>query len=400
MRGVAVAGMAWFLSAAAPAAAQTVDFSAAVGGSARVFPEAPLFAGQRSSRVSPSLTFAPKLEIATVDGAWRLVAEGFMRLDADDHNRTHADVRELGVRWVGDRVSAFAGAGQVFWGVTEVRHLVDVVNQVDAVEDLDGEDKLGQPMVGVTLESGLGVLDVYYLPWFRDRPFPAADARLRGPVPLEDEPLYASGAGGWHPGFAARASRSVASVDVGLSAFRGTSREARYVPGTNARGEPVLRPAYDVIDQVGLDAQWTGPSTLLKLEALTRGGYQERIWALTGGVERTLYGLLGGSSDLGIIAEVMLDSRGEDAPPTIFEHDVFVGGRWALNDAQDTSVLGGSSLDWRTGEVLLLLEAERRVGSSWSLEARGRWFANTSPRSFAHALRNDGHLSISLTRYF
>ncbi len=99
-----------------------------------------------------------------------------------------------------------------------------------------------------------------------------------------------------------------------------------------------------MIDQVGLDAQWTGPSTLLKL--------------------------------------------------------VFVGGRWALNDAQDTSVLGGSSLDWRTGEVLLLLEAERRVGSCWSLEARGRWFANTSPRSFAHALRNDGHLSISLTRYF
>ena len=41
------------------------------------------------------------------------------------------------------------GAAKVFWGTAESRHLVDIINQTDAVEDIDEEDKLGQPMVKV-----------------------------------------------------------------------------------------------------------------------------------------------------------------------------------------------------------------------------------------------------------
>ena len=35
------------------------------------------------------------------------------------------------------------GLGKVFWGVTEFNHLVDVINQTDLVEGIDGEAKLG-----------------------------------------------------------------------------------------------------------------------------------------------------------------------------------------------------------------------------------------------------------------
>ncbi|MDD7885073.1 hypothetical protein [Flavivirga sp. 57AJ16] len=31
--------------------------------------------------------------------------------------------------------------------MTESNHLVDIINQTDAVETFDGEEKLGQPMV-------------------------------------------------------------------------------------------------------------------------------------------------------------------------------------------------------------------------------------------------------------
>jgi hypothetical protein len=384
----------------AAASAQTVSVRAEAGGATRVFPGAPLFGGQTSSRLSPSVVFAPEVVVESDGGKWSLVAEGFLRLDAHDGNRSHVDARELGLEYLGDSFTAFVGVGQVFWGVTEVRHLVDVINQVDAVEDLDGEDKLGQPMMTVTLEGDWGALDLYYLPYFRERTFPDDDARLRGPLPIEGEGVYASGQGRWHPGFAGRAFRTFGAVDLGVSAFRGTSREPRFAVSTNEQGHTVLRPQYDVIDQIGLDAQWTGERTLLKLEALTRGGHGARLYAVTGGLEHTVYQVLGSDGDLGLLGEIMLDSRGHEAPPTIFEHDVFVGARWALNDVSDTSVLGGPLVDVRSGEVVVLLEGQRRIGSAWRVSGEARLFGNTNPGSFTHGIRNDGFVSVSLTRFF
>jgi hypothetical protein len=302
--------------------------------------------------------------------------------------------------YLGDRVTAFAGFGKVFWGVTEVRHLVDIINQTDAVEDVDNEDKLGQPMLNVTLDGRWGYIDVFYLPMFRERTYPAADARLRGLLPIDGEASYQSAAGRFHQDFALRWSRPFGAFDVGASFFRGTSREPRFIVVADAAGLPYLRPHYDVIDQVGIDVQWTGSATLLKLEAITRGGHGDRFFAATGGVEYTLYQLLGGSSDVGLLAEFMLDRRGVGAPPTVFDNDVFVGFRWALNDVHDTAILGGPVVDYKTGEVLALLEVERRLGSGWRFELEARLFANTAPAAATNSLRRDGFLTLRLSKFF
>jgi hypothetical protein len=381
-------------------AGQAVDVGADVSAETRFFPSAPRFPAQEGARVSPSVVFEPEIEVESGDRRWRVVGQGFLRLDAHDGNRSHADVRELGLSYFGDRVTAFVGAGQVFWGVTEVRHLVDIVNQLDAVEDLDGEDKLGQPMVALTLESPWGVLDAYLLPYFRERTFPGDDARLRGPVPFTDDAGFTAGQGHWSPDFAVRGFRTVGALDLGVSFFRGTSREPRFEAAPSPEGGAQLVPLYDRIDQVGLDAQWTGARTLLKLEAITRGGHAERIYALTGGVEHTLYQIFGTAGDLGIVAEGMFDSRGGGAPPTLFEHDAFVGGRWAWNDVADTSVLVGPLVDLSNGETLLLLEMERRIGSDWSFGTDARLFLHTDAGSLLDGVRRDGFVSIALTRFF
>jgi hypothetical protein len=381
-------------------AAQTVEVGGEVSASVRGFPQSPLFGEQRSARLSPSLAFAPEIEVGFGNGRWSLAGEGFVRVDAHDANRSHADLRELGLTYLGDRFTGFAGVGQVFWGVMEVHNLVDIVNQIDAVEDLDGEDRLGQPMISATVEGNWGALDLYYMPVFRERTFPHADARLRGPLPVHGQAVYGSGGGRWSPSFAARLFRTVGALDVGLSLFRGTSREPRFVPTTLGDGRPVLQPVYDEIDQIGLDAQWTGESTLLKLEAMTRGGHGERIYAVSSGVEHTLYQVLGSDGDLGLLAELMLDARDEEAPPTLFEHDLFLGGRWALNDVSDTSVLGGPVIDLSTGETLVFAELERRIGSDWRLAVEARFFSNADPGSIAYGIRRDGFFSLSLTRFF
>ena len=67
----------------------------------------------------------------------------------------------------------------MFWGVTELRHLVDIINQTDLVENLDGEQKLGQPMVQLTLLKDWGTLDFFAMPYFRERTFTGPDGRPR-----------------------------------------------------------------------------------------------------------------------------------------------------------------------------------------------------------------------------
>ena len=72
------------------------------------------------------------------------------RVDQYDDERTHADIRELSWLHVSDNWESRIGIRRVFWGVTEFQHLVDIINQSDAVEDVDNEDKLGQPMINIS----------------------------------------------------------------------------------------------------------------------------------------------------------------------------------------------------------------------------------------------------------
>ena len=92
-----------------------------------------------------------------------------------DSERTHFDIRELFGLWVFERWELGVGIRKVFWGVTESQHLVDIINQTDLVDSIDGEEKLGQPMVNVSIPHEWGTVDLFILPYFRERTFPGRD---------------------------------------------------------------------------------------------------------------------------------------------------------------------------------------------------------------------------------
>ena len=74
--------------ASGTAAAQSVDGGAEVGASVRAFPAEPLFPGQQTAALSPSLALSPDFEVEWSDRRWRLVGEAFARLDAHDALRS------------------------------------------------------------------------------------------------------------------------------------------------------------------------------------------------------------------------------------------------------------------------------------------------------------------------
>ena len=150
-----------------PAPLGAVELSGRFEIEARGFTHPPAHSGQR--RHGLSLAVQPELYHAFDDGRRSLLFTPFLRVDTADEERTHFDVRELLYQRVFDSAELRAGIGRVFWGVTESYHLVDVVNQTDLVENVDRDDKLGQPLVILTLIRDWGALDLFVLPGFRER---------------------------------------------------------------------------------------------------------------------------------------------------------------------------------------------------------------------------------------
>lgn len=391
-----------FATAPGAAPAAELDISGSFSTELRYFPQGPAFPGQSDTGATLSFSVTPKFQYEWNGAADRLTFEPFLRLDSADKNRSHADIRALNWLHRGETWDLVVGIDKVFWGVAESRHLVDIVNQTDAVEDVDGEAKLGQPMVNLNLQGAWGRLGFFILPGFRERTFPADDARLRGPLPIaSDSVTFDAGAGGGNVDYALRYSRSFGKWDLGLSYFHGTSREPRLLPGVGPDAQPVLVPHYDLIEQTGLDLQYTTGAWLSKLEAITRTGHGDRFHAAVAGFEYTKFGFNGSNADLGFLAEYSYDGRDPVlAPPTAYDNDLFLGLRLSLNDINDSYAVAGALVDTETHAIGLFLEADRRIGETWRVDLKTRFFFDTPADDPLQAIERDGFLGLSVSKFF
>jgi hypothetical protein len=399
----------FLVSAPFSAIAGEWDFGAEAAIEMRYFPNDPIYPGQLE-HVQPSFSIEPDIRWESDGRTHQIVIVPFVRLDGQDEERTHADLREAYYRYNADKGwSLTLGAVKVFWGRTESRHLVDIINQTDAVEDIDEEDKLGQPMANLTLLNDWGTVDLYVMSGFRDRTFSGVNGRLRFSNVIDtDNPMFESD---WRRGaidVAGRYSHYIGNWDFGVSVFRGTSREPRF--SFSADGVRLL-PVYDQITQGGIDLQYTKDAWLWKVEAIVREGQGGVFFASVAGFEYTLYQIFGSNADFGILAEYQYDGRDQGlvqesfglalaAPVTFADNDVFAGARLAFNDPQDTSILAGGTIDTNDQFIGMFIEAQRRIGANWIVELESRLFLNSSPSNVAFAIRDDDFLTFRLTRYF
>jgi hypothetical protein len=367
----------------------------------RAFANAPLHAAQGKGRINPSLVLRPELSWQWNGGDDRIDIIPFARLDSIDVKRRHADARELKYSHFGEDWDIKVGFDKVFWGVTESRHLVDIINQTDAVEDIDGEDKLGQPMVNLGLQRDWGDINLIAMPTFRERSFAGPKGRPgASPVVDTDRAFYENSLGRHHPDLALRYSTVIGDWDLGLSHFHGTSREPSLVADTNDTGASIWVPRYDIIEQSGLDVQVTLEEWLWKMEGIVRSGQGKRFAATTVGLEYSFFGLIDEAGDLGLLAEYHYDGRDGNAPSTAYDNDLFVGLRLTLNDIDDTNFLAGVLVDRITQARIFSAEADTRLSDDWTLEAELRITNSLTDKDPAFGARRDSHLQVRLARYF
>ena len=203
------------------------DISGNIAMQLRGFSQDALWPHQNSSDIEGALSGEWEVRWRSESSDQRASFIPFARWDENDDERTHLDLREAYWAYEGDGYELLVGINKVFWGVTESSHLVDIINQTDMVEDIDQEDKLGQPMVNFALQQDWGLLNIYLLPYFRERTFPGQDGRFRSPLPVDwGDARYESGDKDKHVDFALRYSHYFGDVDLGVYYFRGTNRDA------------------------------------------------------------------------------------------------------------------------------------------------------------------------------
>lgn len=407
---------------------------------AQYFIESGSQASQKQTNASISGQMA--FDLFSDDGAHHFAIEPFARLDWRDSRRTHFDLRQAKYQFAANGFDLTIGLDKIYWGVMEAVHLVDVINQTDAVEAADGEDKLGQPMVRLSYESSWGTITGFALPYFRERRFPGSSGRPRLDFNIdESRTTYESTREETHFDWAVRYQVYLGDFEIGLSHFQGTARDPVFTPiiyrngeefdglgcppnsATTVPGDGIndcllilaqtldiplaeigqidveLAPHYFLMEQTSIDAQATLGSWLLKLEALSRYQHSERFAQVTTGVEYSIYGIFGTDGDLGMIAEYVWDERGT-AGFNPFQNDLFAGGRWAFNDVNSTTVLAGGSVDLESGAVLGSVEAERRLSNNFKVALEARFFFNVPDDDPLTTISDDGYAQLRIAWFF
>lgn len=356
---------------------------------------------QQQAQTSFSASFLQEWYWQSVDETDSFTFSPYVRVDQRDPERNLMDIRQAFWLRVGSGWELKLGIDQVFWGVTESQHLVDVINQTDLVDTIDGESKLGQPMLQYNLYGDWGTLQTFLLPYFRERTFAGVNGRLRLPLPLQpDDAMYQSDREQQHLDVAVRYAKQIDQLDLAGSFFQGTSREPSLLPLGNSG---FYAPYYPQMKQLGLEGQWIVDSWIWKLESIYRKYEQrslEEFYAATAGFEYSMVGVFDSNYDLGWLMEYQFDSRGLEATGP-GQRDLFMGARLAWNDEAGTELLFGiaQDLDDR-GSRSGMFEASTRFNNNIRLRLDAWFFQTHSPVQPIWWFRRDDYVQLGIDYYF
>ena len=377
-------------------AKDSVDLSGSLSFESRYFPHN----SKQATNLYNSFSMAPELYVSWNNDKHSLLFAPYFRLDSKDDNRTHFDIRELTYVFYKSEVELRLGIRKLFWGVTESNHLVDIINQTDAVENPDLEDKLGQPMINVALVRNWGTVDFFILTGFRERTFSGEKGRPNSLIGVRTkEPIFESASEKNHIDYAVRYSTYGDFFDFGIYHFWGTSREPSFVQSVDPNSVVSIKPFYEIIHQTGIDFQATAGNTLYKFESIRRSSEVTCYYAFVGGFEHTLVGLNNTTTDLGFLMEYSWDERGK-VSTSIFNNDIFIGNRFSFNDTNDTNILAGVLYDLSSDSHAVSLEMSRRLRNNFKLEIELRLFQSSQSNDPLHRSNRDDYLQIEIFKYF
>ena len=331
--------------------------------------------------------------------------EPYLRYDRYDKNRSLFDFKENNLTYYYNDIQLKAGISEVFWGITESKNLVDIINPKD-VTDGDQKAKLGQTMLAFSNYSEkFGILDFYYLPFFKNSSQIGEEGRLRLSKPIENYNIvYEGGAGSKVPSWALKWEHSFRFFDFSLQGFRGNSRESSTI-GKLENLQLKYFQGYERISQIGTYFQVISGPIIYKLEVIKRNGQKnaknirENFFSYTLGLEHLINNLFENKWDLTSFIEYHNDDRNGDSTD-ILQNDLFLATRLNFNNIDGTEFLTSITLDTDGGGNTSTVELSSRITDNIRVTGSYNSYWSANETDILYSFRRDNYFSINIINYF
>ncbi|MEA3523347.1 MAG: hypothetical protein U9R50_10255 [Campylobacterota bacterium] len=333
----------------------------------------------------------------------------------DKNERTFGRVDELYALYEFDEDALFAGRNIRFWGALEVRNISDVFNTQDLRNDLFNPDKIGAWNLAYSHYTDSGEFSVivklyeekqsmaalpyayYFFP-----AFVSYDDTLQSEESLERPTVYVSYSG---------TSETEYPIDYALIVQHGYDSQRYFSADGPLNATPVSfnEHAY-LVNKVMTYNTAVVDATLIKIEALYTDVIDDKLvsdyWHLGLGLEYTMtFDEFDG--DLGLISEYYrYETLDSDKLSDLelfetFQNDLFLGLRYAFNDADDSSFIGGLIADLEYDEQAYYMEYATRLGDSYKLTLDYRYIEPSTSNITAYALlKRHERLGLKVAYYF
>ncbi len=367
----------------------------------RIFNKKNAYANQKDSysvNYKSELFLEPKKNI-------NFLFEPFYRYDHHDKERSLFDLSQGYFLYYNENIEFKIGKEKVFWGITELKNLVDIVNSKDNASG-DEKSKLGQSLVSYSyINEKLGYIDLIYMPEFIKGTRVGKRGRLRLNLPTESyNTVYEGGAGEKVPSWAIKWQNSLDNTDISIQFFRGTSRDASTLPVIE-NGQLKYFAGYERISQIGTFIQKVKGPFIYKFEGIKRNGQKNAIYtrqnyySYIAGIEYVSTRILKKIWDLNLFLEYSNDDRANNSTD-IFQNDLFIGSRVNLNDVSGTEIIQALTLDLdgkgHTGNI----EVSTRLKDTIRLTVNYNFYWSLENKDILYSFRRDNYLGIKLTNYF
>ncbi|WP_133408189.1 hypothetical protein [Parashewanella tropica] len=265
----------------------------------------------------------------------------FYNWNNKDEERRYMDIRKANVYFhKGENKFGF-GIDTFFWGASESINLVNVLNQSDISESIDGKVKLGQTFISVSNQFSNGEITFIYLPKFRAINFPQ---RPSYGLPISNSNLFENNKK--DGGYAARALFYVEDYEFAFSYFKGTRRQPILI--RSSMSPELLTPFYIQTENLLFDGVYLTENFTLKTEAKIGKELGDGFTAASFGIEYPSYLFSDVIDEVIFIGEYIFDDRKITAE-THAQNDIFVGTKFEFGDASQSSLrmLYSYDLDYR-----------------------------------------------------
>ncbi len=383
-----------------------------------------------SQKNKNSFTAKETLELKYNEDAWTLYTKLYAQQDSSDftssdkkNERTFGRVDELYGQYDFDDDSVQFGKSIKFWGALELRNVVDGFNPQDFRTDMLDADKLGVWNLSYSHFTEDGELSLIVKLYEQDQEMAAAPyvyyffpsfVNYNSKLNTQDTST--------RPSIYLKYSASTDTeypLDYSFIYENGYDSQ-RYYTADKPQNLSVTSPTYGYPTEFSANAYIVNKimtyetlvvgATLIKLEALyvkvDEDKYMGDYSHIGLGVEHTVENIYD-STALGFLAEYYRydtyesDKYGDLELFETMQNDVFVGLRYSLNNAEDSSFVGGVIADFEYGEQVYYLDFESHLADSYKLNLDYYYVEPSKSKATAYALLGrHQRVAVNIAYYF